>query len=435
MGKDESTDWPVGDNDPFGDVEPENNPPLEMEDIGLEKPEEETKEEAEAEVESETNPESSEGGSEWSLPIRAAPLLSQFHNETVTEYPLQQSSDGRKATSLVVDQDLLRIIDSRLDDDGQRRLKVTLSMKGEITGFKHQHNELMHKHQLLWLGFFISGLVLLLLPPVIFNFIGVILVALGVWYWSAMHLETHHLEFSNSGGTLSHTLHGYGTNRPFFRASMALLGSEMAGLLRNGTLETETLDQLHASLAAPAPAPAPAQTPLPIPVQPSQDHFEAQPSPSLLQHVVATPTSIPPPPTSPPPPVQFTPVEEAPMAGPPVASSLPMPLPLPPTAAPMPLPPPPTSAPTPLPPPPTSAPTPLPLPPVSTAKPLPPLPDPLPPLGAPAGMPLPAPFGLPAAPLSLDAPLPNAPKIAVMASPVEDTLSEKEQNELLNELS
>ena len=202
MGKDESTDWPVGDNDPFGDVEPENNPPLEMEDIGLEKPEEETKEEAEAEVESETNPESPEGGSEWSLPIRAAPLLSQFHNETVTEYPLQQSSDGRKATSLVVDQDLLRIIDSRLDDDGQRRLKVTLSMKGEITGFKHQHNELMHKHQLLWLGFFISGLVLLLLPPVIFNFIGVILVALGVWYWSATLKHTT-LSF-RIRGALSH---------------------------------------------------------------------------------------------------------------------------------------------------------------------------------------------------------------------------------------
>ena len=433
MGKDESTDWPVGDNDPSGDVEPENNPPLEKEDVGLEKPEEKTKEEAE--VESETNPESTEGGSVWSLPIRAAPLLSQFHNETVTEYPLQQSSDGRKATSLVVDQDLLRIIDSRLDDDGQRRLKVTLSMKGEITGFKHQHNELMHKHQLLWLGFFISGLVLLLLPPVIFNFIGVILVALGVWYWSAMHLETHHLEFSNSGGTLLHTLHGYGTNRPFFRASMALLGSEMAGLLRNGTLETETLDQLHASLAAPAPAPMPAPAPLSMPVQPAQGHFEAQSPPSFPQNVATTPTSIPPPPTSPPPPVQSAPVEEALMAGPPVASSLPMPLPLPPTSAPTPLPPPPTSAPTPLPPPPTSAPTPLPLPPASAAKPLPPLPGPLPPLGAPAGMPLPAPFGLPAASLSLDAPLPNAPKITVMASPVEDTLSEKEQNELLNELS
>jgi hypothetical protein len=38
-------------------------------------------------------------------------------------------------------------------------------------------------------------------------------------------------------------------------------------------------------------------------------------------------------------------------------------------------------------------------------------------------------------PLPLDAPLPAAPQVAVEASPVEETLSEDEQNELLNELS
>jgi hypothetical protein len=42
---------------------------------------------------------------------------------------------------------------------------------------------------------------------------------------------------------------------------------------------------------------------------------------------------------------------------------------------------------------------------------------------------------LPINPIPLDAPLPNAPQIAVTASPIEDTLSEKEQSELLNELS
>ena len=336
---------------------------------------------------------------EWGLPIRAAPLLQQFHNEKVTEYPLQQSDDGRKATSLVIDDDLLRIIESRLDDDGQRRLKVSLSMKREITGFKHQHNELMHNHQFLWLGLFISGIVFLVLPPTIFNFIGVILVALGIRYGTLMHLETHHLEFSNSGGVHVHTLHGYGTNRPFFRASMALLGSEMAGLLRNGNLETETLNQLHASLAAPAPAPAP--VPIPMPVQTPQAPIEPQ--------TLVTPLSIPPPPMQIPEPPQAVPVEAAPMAGPPVVLAPPLPIPL---APPVPLAPP-------------TAPLPKPLPP----------PAPLPALGAATAMPLPAPFGLPGAPMPLDAPLPNAPEIAVVASPVEETLSEKEQSELLNQLS
>jgi hypothetical protein len=398
MGEGESTEWPDDNTDPFGDVESEDTPSLEKESEDLVKPEDEFKAAVEESEDSgedpEENFEATDETSEWSLPIRAAPLLQQFHNEKVTEYPLQQSDDGRKATSLVLDDDLLRIIESRLDDDGQRRLKVSLSMKREITGFKHQHNELMHNHQFLWLGMFISGIVLLLLPPTIINFIGVILVTLSIWCGSLMHLETHRLEFSNSGGVHVHTLHGYGTNRPFFRASMALLGSEMAGLLRNGVLETETLDQLHLSLATPAPAPAPALAPAPTPMPTQTPQAPIQPQ------ILVSPISIPPPPMQIPAPPQVIPVETPPMPGPPVAlAPLPAPLPLP------------------------TAPTPLP-----------PL-APLPPLGAAAGMPLPAPFGLPGAPMPLDAPLPNAPEIAVVASPVEDTLSEKEQSALLSELS
>ena len=403
MGEGESTEWPDDNTDPFGDVELEKTTSLEKtpEDENKAEPEE-LKESEEVENSEEALEERSETADipdEWGLPIRAAPLLQQFHNEKVTEFPLQQSDDGRKATSLVIDDDLLRIIESRLDDDGQRRLKVSLSMKREITGFKHQHNELMHNHQFLWLGLFISGIVFLVLPPTIFNFIGVILVALGIRYGTLMHLETHHLEFSNSGGVHVHTLHGYGTNRPFFRASMALLGSEMAGLLRNGNLETETLNQLHASLAAPAPAPAP--VPIPMPVQTPQAPIEPQ--------TLVTPLSIPPPPMQIPEPPQAVPVEAAPMAGPPVVLAPPLPIPL---APPVPLAPP-------------TAPLPKPLPP----------PAPLPALGAATAMPLPAPFGLPGAPMPLDAPLPNAPEIAVVASPVEETLSEKEQSELLNQLS
>ena len=400
MGEDESTEWPDDDADPFGDEESENNPSLEKDIESSETSEEESKEVEEEPVELENNSESTGDTVEWTLPIRAAPLLEQFHDETVTEFPLQQSVDGRKVTSLVIDDDLLRIIDSSFDDDGQRRLKVSLSMKREITGFKHQHNELMHKHQLLWLGLFISGVVFLLSANITFNLIGTVFVVVGARYWASMHLETHHLEFSNSGGSLTHTLHGYGTNRAFFRASMALLGSEMTGMLRNGILETEALDELHASLIAPAPSPPP--IPIPMPVQIPQTNSEAQPQNNLPQQALPAPIQIPPPPTQTPQPSQPIAVEEIPMAGPPVVSA---PLPAP------------------LPPPPISAPAPLPLPKL------------LPPLGGHGGMTLPPPLGLPINPIPLDAPLPNAPQIAVTASPIEDTLSEKEQSELLNELS
>ena len=412
MGESDEADWPEDDTELFGDETPE--PKSEEEDIELsESSEDEVEEDTEAESEEPLEQVSeifTEHATMEYLPIRAAPLLLQFHNETVTEYPLQQSADGRKTTSLVLDDDLLRIIDSRLDDDGQRRLKVSLSMKREITGFKHQHNELMHKHQFLWLGSVLLGIIFFLSSLSVLNLIGLLLATIGGWNWTKMHLETHHLQFSNSGGTLSHTLRGYGTNRPFFRTSMALLGSEMAGLLRNGTLETEALEQLHAALATPAPPPAP--KPLPAPVQQPQPMAIEQPlpeqPPSDVSSVPAAPVPAAPVPAAPvpaaapvslppPPQQQPNPPESTPMAGPPIVQIPP--------------------------PPPTPIPTPL------------PLPSPPPPLGANVPMPLPPPLGLPAAPLPLDAPLPNAPEIAVTASPVEETLSEKEQSDLLNELS
>lgn len=397
MGEGESTEWPDDGADPFGASDPQ--PASEEEVVETQEIEEEPRHDEPVEQSPEqTNAETSIVVPEqdgWKLPIRAAPLLRQFHDETVTEYPLQQSADGRKTTSLVVDDDLLRIIESRLDDDGQRRLKVSLSMKREITGFKHQHNELMHKHQFLWLGSALLGTLFLISSLPVFNFIGALLVAAGAWNWSSMHLESHHLEFTNAGGTLSHTLRGYGTNRPFFRASMALLGSEMAGLLRNGELKTEALEQFHAALEAP---------PTPPPVQ-----VEQPPAP---MQIPAPPQSIP---ATPP----LIVVENQPMAGPPTAvpKSLPAPIAPPPVAAPV------VPA-APLPPPPAPAPTAA----------LPPI-NPLPPLNAPGGMPMPPPLGLPDGPIPLDAPLPNAPEIAVKASPVEDTLSEEEQSDLLNELS
>ena len=64
-----------------------------------------------------------------------------------------------------------------------------------------------------------------------------------------------------------------------------------------------------------------------------------------------------------------------------------------------------------------------------------PLPPPAPLPQIVGGMPMPPPLGIPGAPIPLDAPMPNAPEVAVTASPVEDTLSEEEQNSLLNELS
>ncbi|MDA8588311.1 hypothetical protein N9L41_02260 [Euryarchaeota archaeon] len=408
MGEDAATEWP-DDADPF-DAKTSNEEATEQSSAAVEEPlasieaEDSGDELTPVPLEGAPSPE----GVQWTLPVRAAPLLEQFHNESVTEYPLLQTSDGMKSTSLVLDEDLLRIIETRLDADGQRRMNVSLSMKRELTGFKHHHNELMHKHQYLWLGSAFLGAVLLLSNILVFTLLGLVFVSAGLWNWTKMHLETHRLEFANSGGVLTHTLRGYGTDRPFFRASMAYLGSEMAGLLRTGILETSAVEELHASLATPPPPPpAPVALPAPHPAAPL-----AIPEPAAQQQL------------------------GQPLAPSPLVATVPEPLPVP--ATPQIIPGPPIAPPlpsAPIPPPQNIPPPPIAGPPVAATLPTAPLPPPAPLPQIVGGMPMPPPLGIPGAPIPLDAPMPNAPEVAVTASPVEDTLSEEEQNSLLNELS
>ena len=454
MGEDGAAEWPDDDADPFGGIthdtqvseesveetpSNEDKPSLKLESIEPAEPSNELESVVDkTEVQFvELQPNVAEG---WTLPVRAAPLLHQFHNEEVTEFPLQQTVDGRESVSLIVDDDLLRIIETRLDPDGQRRMKVSLSMMREITGFKHHHNQLLHKHQFLWIGTTIWGLLFLFLlsNTFVYSILGTVLTAVGAWNWMKMHLETHILEFSNSGGSLSYTLRGYGNDRPFYRASMAYIGSEMAHFLRTGTLETEAVLELHANLAAPPPA-LPALEPQ-ITTPPALPAPEPQITTPPVVHpaapeMIATGLPNSPQPTPPqkiPPPPQNIPPSTKPMVGPPVVTSTAAPAVLPPA----PVPPPATipSAPLPHAPPPHSTPlAPLPHAPPPPSTPLPPAPAPPPMVGGP--MPLPTLPGIPGAPIPLDAPMPNAPEVAVTASPVEETLSEAEQNDLLNELS
>lgn len=415
MAEGEDQGWLDDETDPFEDPQASE---AEVESIEAA---EEVTESSEVENSDEVSKSESESDSEmathvdptpsaWGLPIRAAPVLEQ-NGELVTEYPLKQSLDGRQTTSMVVDDDLLRVVDTELGDDGHRRMKVRMTIHRDITAFSHQHNELMHQHQMLWIGCFTAGLVLALIGPNAFGVLGALLAIIGVRSWVLMHLESHTLEFSNQAGPHSLTLHAYGSNRGFFRASMAMIGPIMADFIRNGTMMVDELEQLHASVLAPPapPAPVPAQAMPAVPIAPvmAPIHPEVSEAASPIQPEVAPPqlpTTIPAPPA----------------IGPPAS------LPSPPQAPVRTAPPPPKNIPAPLPAaPPPPAPASLPLPPA-------PLPPPMPMPPAAIGL---APLPPPGMPMPLDAPLPDAPQIAVEASPVEETLTPDEQNELLSELS
>lgn len=414
MGDGEEQGWFDDDTGPFGepkakpdektiDAPADDEVPLTTSDP--------TPEEQEKPVEAESSEaESSEEDypAAWGLPVRAALVLAQ-NGELVVEYPLTQTANGRLTTSMVVDDDLLRVVDTELGVDGHRRMKVRMTVKRDITGFNHQHNELMHQHQMLWIGSFLLGLFMATTSSVAFGVLGALLMIIGVRSWILMHLETHILEFSNQGGSHSFVLRAYGTNRGFFRASMALIGPIMAEFIRTGSMNVDEVTNLHAAVLAPPPV----QTPPP--------QIIASAVPPSVEPIAPVPLPVPTPPSLP---------AMAQQSGPPSTTPS-KPMPVPPTPLPV-IPPPPQA----IPPPPQAIPPPPPQP-IQTALPTAPLPPPMPlPLTLGASVaPLPPPLLLPGGPLPLDAPLPAAPQIAVEASPVEETLSAAEQNDLLNELS
>lgn len=377
---DEPPAWPDDDEDPFAPVsdtieeavdEPTKAEPIEDE---VETHEAASDENSSSNAESISVP--------WTLPVRVAPVLA-MSGEDVAEYPLNESPDGRKNTSLIVTDNLIRIIEVTYDDDGQRRLNVKAVLKNELTGFSHSHNELMHKHQWMWITSFLVGLATLFVPFI--GFLGQILLAVGIIGWTYMHLEVHNLEFSTSGSKHKVAFTGYGSNRPMFRASMALLGPTIAKYMDTGEFDTESIISLHESLAIPTQQ----IPPVVIDEQPLNEVPHTQ--------QITEPTSEP------------TPVQAVTAPPPPVMQPEPQ---GPPTTAP----------------PPSIAPTGLPLPP-----PLPPatLPPPLPPGSM---MAPPPPMGFDRGEIPLDAPLPPAPEISVTAAPIEESLSADEKNELLEEL-
>ena len=411
---DEPATWPDDDEDPFAPVES-------TEEIADEEVIEDSitgDENAIEEVESQENPSAvTDTLTDWSLPVRVAPVLA-LSGEKVAEYPLNESPDGRKNTSLIVSDGLIRIIEVSYDDDGQRRLNVKAVFKNELTGFSHNHNELMHKHQWMWLTALFAGLATSFIP--FFGFVGQFLIATGVIGWVYMHLEVHTLEFSTSGSKHKVAFTGYGSNRPAFRASMALIGPTIAKYMEAGEFDTDSINNLHKSLAAPAP-----QVPsvviddrsTPLLLEAGSENILQGPPVSKTEPQMDEAQPLLPPPPAP---------QEMPTPPPPTSLS--------PQAAPqeMPTPPPPTSLPSP---PETQE-----IPPLPSTPSGPPLPPPLPPATLPPPLPLgsmgtpPPPGGFDRGELPLDAPMPDAPEVAVTAAPVEESLSDDEKNELLEEL-
>jgi hypothetical protein len=337
------------------------------------------------------------------LPIRAKPLFHNSH-EDVDEFPLSESKDGLKSTSIVVGDGLFRVVETTLHQDGIPRIDVQLAMDAELTSFQHVIEKPTSIEIGLSAGFTLVGLLLMMiqgLTPIVLS-LGLFLVGLK---FLPTHLERHRLIFSSCGNSHEIGLGTWNIFTPGFRASMALIGPTMADYMRTGQLDISEINEVHKQLRTPI---------VPVLEQPIAQLPESTAPVEIvpLQAPEMTPVSVAPEPTEPV--VNEAPVQEMPApVGPPISAPAPpepMPAPLPPPLAP------PVGPPSPTPPPVMPQPLPAPLPP-----PMAPLP------AGPPGM---------NQPIPLDMPMPEAPRIAVQATPSDEpTISQEEQNALLDELS
>ena len=133
MADGEDQGWLDDDTDPFADSTVSEQPADAAESEHIDEPKADDSpvgEPAESLSEDEADlseDESTQAPIAWGLPIRAAPLLEE-NGEIVVEYPLKQSLNGRETTSIVVDEDLLRVVDTELGVDNHRRIKVKLML-------------------------------------------------------------------------------------------------------------------------------------------------------------------------------------------------------------------------------------------------------------------------------------------------------------------
>ncbi|MFL2950460.1 MAG: hypothetical protein ACJZ56_03495 [Candidatus Thalassarchaeaceae archaeon] len=350
------------------------------------------------------------------LPIRAKPL---FHNneEDIEEFPLCEAKDGLSSTSIVVGDGVFRVVTTTLHKDGVPRVDVKLVMDAELTSFQHVIEKPTPVELGISAGFGIAGLILMMIQGLTPIILGLSMFLIGLKFLPTK-LETHRLMFSSCGNSHEIKLTTMGSFIPGFKASMALVGPAMADYIKIGQLDASGINELHAQLHAPAPPQPQIQPVQQLPLSTEAGMVENIQQPVEIMNGAEDATTTP----EQEPVVEQSTVQKAPQpSGPPTISTVapkPVVTPLPPAPAA------PIGPPTIIPPPPVITPP--------TPAVVPPAPSPLPPPLAP--MPAP-PTGL-NQPIPLDMPMPEAPRIAVQATPNEEpVISQEEQDALLNELA
>ena len=366
----------------------------------------------------------------FALPIRAKPLFLN-NGEDVVEFTLSESKDGLESASIIVGEGLFRVVETKMHQDGIPRIDLKMALDSEVTGFQHIVEKPTAIEMGVSGGLLLVGLILCFLPFSFTMILGIASFVFGVKF-SPNYLERHRLVFSSCGSTHVHDINPLHVFKPTFRVSMALIGPTLAEYMKTGEIDSSSIDELHSSLRSPIPV----HKPLQIAVPPQKEQLPVGP-PGMVEIPVTSTAPIMEIAT---PNIQSqTPLEvksgeeksvviPALQKSPTQQNSLPAPTTPPPTTPPPTTPPPTKPAPTTPPSPVIPQPNPLPPPPPVIPK---PRPLPPPPVVVPSHQSM---QRFDTASLPLDAPLPEAPRIPVAAAPQEQTISQEEQDALMDEL-
>ena len=218
-----SADWPSQEEDEVEEA-------LEASNV-----EEEQLEITESEVEDDSSNKEDAPSTDWSFPVRAAPILA-LQGETVTEFPLSQHVSGHQSTSLIVDENLMRIVESRYDEDGIRRLNVRMALvKEHISGYSHTHLDIFQRLMPIWyLSAGFGALAWILMFTTIPVIGGGMFILAGLTGILLAKLDLHRISFSDHGGRHDFYLSGWRQEPYLIYNSTALLGPAFVGFLRNG---------------------------------------------------------------------------------------------------------------------------------------------------------------------------------------------------------
>ena len=219
------------------------------------------------------------------------------------EFVLKESYLGDRTLSIIEDEDLVRISQSKRDEGSVVVEERFMTKKEALAGFSHHRYDWLDSGKQGWWAATGLGLVLLFFYPAA----GAVLFLTGLLLSLAQFTDPEVLIFETNAGQHRILLYRIGSNRELTNASMDLIDGAMEGLLLGNPLDCDALNERANQIesdyskaiaaseeieaaAAPVPLPTPsppppAATPMPVepaPPQAPQQSLAPEPTPEVV---------------------------------------------------------------------------------------------------------------------------------------------------------